>query len=210
MGLVANGIYGIRVFGGATALGSLPRNKKTFATNTLLWKGGANNARESVSWPAGYFTSAFYMPLKDLGLAAKLIGDGEMTVDSTLESFISWMDANLAGSGTVTNAYIAIGMNLLCLIEGAGTVTEASADLKIWMEALISIGASPSAFDIAQAVWGSVASQNNTSGTMGQKLNGAGSAGDPWTTDLSAYNTQGTAGKVLKDKLTKNQFLGLK
>lgn len=210
MGLVANGIYGIRVFGGATALGSLPQNKKTFATNTLLWKGGANNARESVSWPAGYFTSAFYMPLKDLGLAAKLIGDGEMTVDSTLESFISWMDANLAGSGTVTNAYLAIGMNLLCLIEGAGTVTEASADLKIWMEALISIGASPSAFDIAQAVWGSVASQNNTSGTMGQKLNGAGSAGDPWTTDLSAYNTQGTAGKVLKDKLTKNQFLGLK
>lgn len=210
MGLVANGIYGMKVARGATALGSLPQNKKTFATNALLWQGGANNARESVSWPAGYFTSAFYMPLKDLGLAAKLIGDGEMTVDSTLESFISWMDANLAGSGTVTNAYIAIGMNLLCLIEGAGTVTEASADLKIWMEALISIGASPSAFDIAQAVWGSVASQNNTSGTMGQKLNGAGSAGDPWTTDLSAYNTQGTAGKVLKDKLTKNQFLGLK
>lgn len=210
MGLVANGIYGYKLFSGATALGSLPQKNKTFATNALLWQGGANNARESVSWPAGYFASAFYMPLKDLGLAAKLIGDGEMTVDSTLAGFIFWLSGNLSGSGTVTNAYLAIGMNLLANLQGSGTVTEASAGLKIWMEALISIGASPSAFDIAQAVWGSVASQNNTSGTMGQKLNGAGSAGDPWNTDLSSYNTAGTAGKKLKDSLTTGKFLGLK
>ena len=195
MGLVANGIYGVRVFNNATLLGSLPSNRKTFATNALLWQGGANNAREMVSWPAGYFSQAFYMPLKDLGLAAKLTGDGEMTADSTALGFLVNMTADLIGSGTVNNAYLAIGMNLLALIEGAGTVTNASADLKIWMEALISIGANPSAFDIAQAVWGSVAVQNDTAGTMGEKLNDSGSASNPWN-DPKA--------------LTVGKFLGLK
>lgn len=33
---------------------------------------------------------------------------------------------------------------------------------------------------------------------MGEKLNGAGSAGDPWTTDLTGYNTADTAGKIVK------------
>jgi hypothetical protein len=36
------------------------------------------------------------------------------------------------------------------------------------------------------------------------------SGGDPWATDLSSYNTSGTAGKKLKDNLTTGKFLGLK
>jgi hypothetical protein len=38
----------------------------------------------------------------------------------------------------------------------------------------------------------------------------SGSGGDPWATDLSSYNTAGTAGKKLKDGLTTSKFLGLK
>lgn len=53
--------------------------------------------------------------------------------------------------------------------------------------------------EMVYAVWNAIASDYNNSGTMGNKLNGAGSAGDPWTTDLSSYNTEGTAGKKLKD-----------
>jgi hypothetical protein len=34
---------------------------------------------------------------------------------------------------------------------------------------------------LASAVWSSSAGENNTPGTMGEKLNGAGSAGNPWT-----------------------------
>jgi len=63
---------------------------------------------------------------------------------------------------------------------------------------------------IVDAVWNALAAEYNISGTMGNKLNGAGSAGDPWTTDISAYNTANTAGKILKDRLSKTQFLGLK
>lgn len=55
---------------------------------------------------------------------------------------------------------------------------------------------SPSA--LASAVWNSLAADFNVSGTMGNKLNGAGSAGDPWTTDLDSYTTPGTAGALMK------------
>lgn len=44
----------------------------------------------------------------------------------------------------------------------------------------VSIGATPSAYDIAQAVWGQVASAVNETGTTGAKLNSAGGAADPW------------------------------
>lgn len=63
---------------------------------------------------------------------------------------------------------------------------------------------------IVDAVWNALASEYDLSGTMGEKLNGAGSAGDPWTTDISAYNTANTAGKILKDRLSKGQFIALK
>ena len=56
---------------------------------------------------------------------------------------------------------------------------------------------------IVDGVWNALAADYNVSGTMGQKLNGAGSAGDPWTTDLSGYNTANTAGKILKETKSK-------
>ncbi|NJL78434.1 MAG: hypothetical protein HC917_05525 [Richelia sp. SM2_1_7] len=59
----------------------------------------------------------------------------------------------------------------------------------------VNIGATPSAFDIAQAVWKSNASSLNTSGTMGELLNGAGSAGNPWITTIEGSYT---AGDILK------------
>lgn len=37
-----------------------------------------------------------------------------------------------------------------------------------------------------------------------------GGGADPWNTDLTAYNTSGTAGKRLKDTLSQNNFIALK
>ena len=54
-----------------------------------------------------------------------------------------------------------------------------------------------SADALARAVWEAVASDFNTAGTMGQKLNGAGSAGDPWGTDIDGVYAAGTAGDYL-------------
>ena len=95
------------------------------------------------------------------------------------------------------------GRTQTLIVTGLGELITALPKKLGNMACAVEIGASPSAFDIAQAVWGSVATQLNNTGTMGQKLNGAGNAGDPWTTDLATYTTNGTAGKLLKD--AKNQ-----
>lgn len=59
---------------------------------------------------------------------------------------------------------------------------------------------------VAQAVWAAVASEFDAAGTMGQKVNAAGTAGDPWTADLSGY-ADGAAGYSLAivDKLLRNK-----
>lgn len=51
--------------------------------------------------------------------------------------------------------------------------------------------------NVGAAVWAAVATVNNIAGTMGQKLNAAGSAGDPWVTDLPGAYTGSQAGALL-------------
>jgi parallel beta-helix repeat protein len=52
-----------------------------------------------------------------------------------------------------------------------------------------------------EEVWNATAIDFNDSGSMGEKLNAAGTAGDPWTTSLAGYTTPGTAGHTIRTKL---------
>lgn len=63
----------------------------------------------------------------------------------------------------------------------------------------VDVGATPSAFDIAQAIWNSPKSSYNAPGTMGNAVNSAGTAGDP----VEALLTDSRM-------LTVPKFLGLK
>lgn len=119
------------------------------------------------------------------------------------------MAADLAGSGNITGS---LGMlsGLVANLSGQGLI---SADLKgkLFMAADVYVNQSEATVQqIVDAVWNALATEYDLSGTMGEKLNGAGSAGDPWTTDLTSYTTANTAGKILKERLSKGQFLGLK
>jgi hypothetical protein len=60
---------------------------------------------------------------------------------------------------------------------------------------------------IIDGVWDTAASLHNISGSLGNRLNAAGNAGDPWSADLSAY-TEGTAGKMLSDVKTQTTNIG--
>jgi hypothetical protein len=127
-------------------------------------------------------------------LAAALSGTG--TITASMSTTLS-LAANLAGSGDLSGA-LALLVTLTSNLSGSGTMTS---DLKgnLDMEADIYVNQSEATVQqIVDAVWSAVAADYNASGTMGQKLNGAGSAGDPWTTDLSAYTTVGTAGALMK------------
>lgn len=59
----------------------------------------------------------------------------------------------------------------------------------------------PSASAIADQVWDEVLSGHLTGGTTGAALNGAGSAGDPWTTSLPGAYSAGTAGYIIGTNL---------
>ena len=58
-------------------------------------------------------------------------------------------------------------------------------------------GAAVTPTSVAAEVWGTVAASFNVAGTMGNKMNSAASAGDPWGTLIPASYGAGTAGQIL-------------
>jgi hypothetical protein len=80
-----------------------------------------------------------------------------------------------------------------------GVITAADMRGKAHLSATIEIGSRPSAFDIIQAVLNAVASQYNIPGTIGNKINSAASAGDPWSAELPGSYTGDEAGKMIDD-----------
>jgi hypothetical protein len=60
---------------------------------------------------------------------------------------------------------------------------------------IVVTGAGLSTANVGQAVWAALAAANNNAGTMGEKLNDAGSASNPWTEIIeSGY----TAAEILR------------
>jgi hypothetical protein len=151
------------------------------------------------------------------GLAGTVTMDGVGVLDAS-GGLLAGIQVTIAGTGDLT----AIGGGLLeAVVSMAGEgllsgVLGATAGLTVTMDGVGTLVANPSGTgemtieiyvnesqatvqQITEAVWNALASEYNISGTMGNKLNGAGSAGDPWTTDLTGYNTDDTAGKIVKD-----------
>lgn len=103
----------------------------------------------------------------------------------------------MAGEGNMTGALGALA-NMVMEVNSTGSMT-AGITAKGNMTLDIYVNQSTATVnELVAGVWNALASDFNESGTMGQKLNGAGSAGDPWTTDLDSYTTPGTAGALMK------------
>jgi hypothetical protein len=143
--------------------------------------------------------------------------DGSGTISSASMALVTSMIAALSGSGVLTAAMVgttqmaaslagsgnlAGAMNVLAgLVANLSSTGSLTAELRgdLYMAADIYVNSGTAEVNqIVAAVWSALAAEYNESGTMGEKLNGAGSAGDPWTTDLTGYNTTDTAGKIMK------------
>lgn len=127
-------------------------------------------------------------------LIADLTGSGTISGDLSLTLNLA---ANLLSSGNLSGA-LSLLVPLATNLSGSGTI---SANLKGLADLAADIYVNQSTAtvnELVAGVWNALAADYNTSGTMGEKLNAAGTAGDPWTTDLSSYNTSGTAGKIMK------------
>ena len=146
-----------------------------------------------------------------LQLIVSMIGvlSGTGALSGTLAGSAA-MIASLAGQGNLTAAIQALAWLTSQLIgEGSASASNLTAIGHMEADLYVNSGTA-STKELAAEVWNSVAASFDESGTMGNKLNAAGTAGDPWTADLDDYETEGTAGKKLKDGLTEDNFLGLK
>lgn len=144
---------------------------------------------------------------------ATLTGSGTLTATAQL---VVSLVAALSGSGTISNANAVAFLQLAASLAGAGSVSAALAALA-WASAslegdgtldastLTAIGTLIASLsvtggelttgNVAEAVWGALAASNNDVGTMGEKLNDAGSASNPWTEVIeSGY----TAAEILR------------
>lgn len=119
--------------------------------------------------------------------------------------------ASGSGSSTITISGAAV-IGALASISGQSTIQFTPAATIAALGYLSGLSTSEAEFSpaaLARAVWEALASDYNGAGTMGQKLNGAGSAGDPWSTDIDGVYAPGTAGeyvnrikKYVSNKLT--------
>jgi hypothetical protein len=193
--MIAQKDGGLSLYYGANGSGSISNSNLAGGLNaeaTLLGVGTISNAA------LGLIVSA----------VATILGSG--TLSATVVGALN-ASATLAGSGDFTASLRALG-NAIATIIGTGTITDANSNALGNISASIIVGeqGALTPTGLAAAVWNAIAADFNTSGTMGEKLNSASAAGDPWAIDLVTYNTPGTAGKKMKDNLTQNKFLGLK
>lgn len=113
-------------------------------------------------------------------LVAGLVGAGNISA-AGLGAFLQAV-ASLSGSGTVSAATRSGLGALLAGLTGSGSAAgstlggagELAADI-------VSTGSALTTANVGEAVWAALAAANNGAGTMGEKLNDAGSAANPWT-----------------------------
>lgn len=132
-------------------------------------------------------------------LEAAINGDGSLTAFGSL---LVQALANITGSGGVSDADLLAFLAMVAAIGGSGDAEGTATGLAELLAALtgsgtledsiitgiaeliadlVVTGTGLTAGDVASAVWSSVASANDIAGSMGEKLNDAGSASNPWT-----------------------------
>lgn len=124
---------------------------------------------------------------------------GSSNFDATAALIVS-MVAAFSGSGSMT-AEIVGRLNATCDMTGSGDLAadmtgianaviamlgsgDLDATIRAWGDMAIDIvvtGTGLSTANVGQAVWSALAAANNNAGSMGEKLNDAGSASNPWT-----------------------------
>lgn len=150
------------------------------AVATLLGTGGINafgslivNLTATISGQGG-ITDAQLQAL--LELAATITGQGGI---SGTASGLGALEGVIDGSGGITSTASGIGQ-LAAIIRGYGELTPEG---------------------IRDAIWDAVATEYDTSGTMGAKLNAAGAAGDPWAAIVEGGMTAGDILRVVLSAL---------
>lgn len=135
-------------------------------------------------------------------LLADITGSGEVS-DADIKAFLQAV-ASIGGSGEISDADLEGFGAILAALTGNGTLEDSIATgTGAMAAALVVTGTGLTTSNVGQAVWSALASANNVAGTMGEKLNDAGSAGNPWASLLADNNTPDTFGWALQQVKSK-------
>lgn len=132
-------------------------------------------------------------------LVAAITGSGTVT-NADVKAFLAAVAA-LTGSGTISSA-VRTGLGaLLASVTGSGTAAGSTATGIGELDADIVAYGDLTPEGIRDAVWNAIAANFNAAGTMGNKLNSASAAGDPWTAVLPGSYAAGEAGNLVGNAL---------
>ena len=218
MGLNYNYLGTLKVAGGAQTQRFLQRER-------AFYKQGENAIAfgSYISYPQGFQNPAkAVLPSikRSDYIRAVITGVGDLLNTGITVPMV--MSATVSGEGTLTPD-AEVGKTMGATVIGVGNLS-GDARMVVSLAATVDAGARPSAFDIMQEVWQAKAAGFPDPTTMGGNVYAAGTAGDPWSADLSAY-PPGTAGNILYNMdpqaladaimndprlLTVAKFLGLK
>jgi len=149
MGLIGNGLYYLprqSYLGGASVVAHC-------ITSRPIWKAMQHRQlfdKDYLSFPSGTYQSAICLPMKYGGMGMRLASSGSAQAD--IQAWASGA-ATIGGIGEVISAALTGLKNSPCTMTGSGAMTAAVKGTGT-ISCTVSIGAQPSAFDIAQAVWG--------------------------------------------------------
>lgn len=150
-----------------------------------------------------------------INIESALTGTG--TISAANLSLITQLAASLSGSGTISNAALVGVVSLAASLSGTGSLTaglnviaymnsvlagtsSVTAELKGTLSMAANIYVNQSEATVQQlvdGVWNALTVDYNNSGTTGEALNAAGTAGDPWLTLLPGAYGPGTAGEII-------------
>lgn len=134
------------------------------------------------------------------GLIAGAIGVADITItaDGSIKAIISGV-----GAATITIDGV-LTTGALGWLVGTGTLTvDATMNTYAigWMIGTTDYTTELTTQAIAQEVWRSIATDFDDPGSMGEKLNDAGAAANPWTEDLPGSYIAGQAGHIIGTNL---------
>jgi hypothetical protein len=156
-------------------------------------------------------------------------GSGDLSAEAAL---VISMFCDMTGSGTLSASIVGL-LNMSIDLEGSGDLSanlsgianmlidlEGSGDLEATIAAygnmeidIVVTGTGLTTSNVGQAVWSALALVNNEAGTMGEKLNDAGSAANPWTEVIEGSYTAAEVLRLLasvaggKSTVTGNQVI---
>lgn len=141
-----------------------------------------------------------------VSLVAALTGSGTIS-SATAQAFLN-LAATLAGSGDLDGALTALA-HAAAELSGDGDAAATATALGTMAASITVSGDLLTSTNVGAAVWSALAAANNEAGTMGNKLNSAASAGDPWGTTLPGAYGAGTGGFILGTYLTGDAYARL-